>query len=291
MDKQQFFKLLSDQAATPDPAFIAKLQKKIVKIAGGGGPFAGLNNPLFIGIGAIIGTGLIGGFLVFGSSNPSIENTQPVVKSAQTPNNENVLVKQSVKEDDEDQSKPDEPEDSNSVPPEEKPSQDDDPAPTAPIDDSSDTTEAPTSSDFTVSFWDYLVFKLPPEIPDTEPDLILENVETIDFDWGFDSPDESLDADYFVARAEATKYFDPGQYQINMTIDDGVRVYINGENIYERWNNSTGKGDKAIFTVQDGSEISIVIEYFEQTQSAIFKAVIEPYLDPAAPPSQFQLGI
>ena len=57
---------------------------------------------------------------------------------------------------------------------------------------------------------------------------------------------------------------------MTMSVDDGVRVYVNSTLIYDRWSeNTAGIADKLTFEVPAGSELTeIVIEYFELRDSA-----------------------
>ncbi len=57
---------------------------------------------------------------------------------------------------------------------------------------------------------------------------MIRNDDRIDFDWGFNAPDQLIPADRFSARF--TRIFDlpAGEYQFDILVDDGVRFYVDG---------------------------------------------------------------
>jgi hypothetical protein len=68
-------------------------------------------------------------------------------------------------------------------------------------------------------------------------DLVLERIdELINFDWDLDSPDPDVGIDYFGVRW--TAYFlaaEDGQYDFRTSTDDGVRLWIDDEQIIDDW--------------------------------------------------------
>lgn len=65
---------------------------------------------------------------------------------------------------------------------------------------------------------------------------VVRNERTIDFNWGTGSPDlNRIDVDNFSARWLQTISFTPGNYRFTTTVDDGVRLYLNGRLLLESW--------------------------------------------------------
>ncbi|MGB3510280.1 MAG: PA14 domain-containing protein, partial [Microcoleaceae cyanobacterium] len=56
-------------------------------------------------------------------------------------------------------------------------------------------------------------------------------------DWGKGSPDASVNSDNFSSRMTTHRYLEEGTYKFNLKGDDGIRVYINGEKVIDRWDN------------------------------------------------------
>jgi hypothetical protein len=57
----------------------------------------------------------------------------------------------------------------------------------------------------------------------------------IKFDWGIGSPDPRLPADDFSVRWTRDVTFESGYYRFTVQSDDGVRLYIDGRPIIDRW--------------------------------------------------------
>ncbi|MGB3532201.1 MAG: PA14 domain-containing protein [Microcoleaceae cyanobacterium] len=58
-----------------------------------------------------------------------------------------------------------------------------------------------------------------------------------DSDWGTGRPDASVNSDKFSSRMTTHRYLKGGTYKFNLKGDDGVRLYINGEKVIDRWEN------------------------------------------------------
>ncbi len=70
--------------------------------------------------------------------------------------------------------------------------------------------------------------------PGTAPDLVRDE-EAIDHDWGEGSPGPGIAANRFVARWTRTLSFAPGDYEFAVTADDGVRLYVDGVRVIDKW--------------------------------------------------------
>ncbi len=67
-----------------------------------------------------------------------------------------------------------------------------------------------------------------------------QDTPTIDFNWGYGSPDPAVPVDYFSATFERTYTFPDGYYNINVLVDDGVRVFIDSDLVINEWRQATG---------------------------------------------------
>jgi hypothetical protein len=92
----------------------------------------------------------------------------------------------------------------------------------------------------------------------------------IDFNWANGSPGTGVNADQFSARW--TRYIDvtPGTYRFTAVSDDGMRVWIDSEQIINDWS------DHAVHTVAVDKYLGaghhlITVEYYENTGGAVAK--------------------
>jgi len=93
---------------------------------------------------------------------------------------------------------------------------------------------------------------------------------TIDFDWASGSPAPNVSADNFTVRwtgqvsAPVT-----GNYVFSTVSSDGVRVWVNGQQIINNWANSAlTTNNSAPIALVSGTRYEIVVEYRERTDAA-----------------------
>lgn len=85
--------------------------------------------------------------------------------------------------------------------------------------------------------------------------------------WGNGAPNTAVPFDNFSARLTKAESFVPGVYRFEVRADDGVRVYINGQKIIDRWTASDAS-QTYIADVNINGPSTIFIEYFELTNNA-----------------------
>ena len=99
----------------------------------------------------------------------------------------------------------------------------------------------------------------------SQPSIVVRYESTPSHDWNTDAPVDWITADNFSVRWTATQTFVGGIYYLTVTVDDGIRVYINGERVLDEWH---GNPTIATYTryvyLRNGSN-TIVIEYYEET--------------------------
>lgn len=271
----RFFALLSDEAARPDPVFIAELQAKVNVLARGGLPPSGSGPLPALLIAAAVSLAAIGGVVYAAVSHdpqpvPTLEQPQSVV----VPRDNTVLAVRDA------QPLPDDNATQAVV-------TDQAPATTQEVSGSPDILGAdtlvattPTAADtsgsaaldqnYQIDFWTVPLFKLAPTIPTTPADLTMSGVAQLNFNWGESSPGSGVTKNHFVARATASKYLAAGAHTMTISADDGVRVYIDGVLAYDRWHAAAaGTQDKVAFNVRSAdAPTQIIIEYYEFQESA-----------------------
>ena len=121
-------------------------------------------------------------------------------------------------------------------------------------------------------------------------DLILERVDlTVNFNWGNNSPDPSVNADGFTARwtgmievpASAT-------YTFHTQSDDGVRLWVNDVLVLENWTNHGNTLDSGDIALAAGRQYEIILEYYEDGGGAVCELSWEsPTIARETIPSQY----
>lgn len=102
---------------------------------------------------------------------------------------------------------------------------------------------------------------------------VLTRNESPNFDWGAGSPSSLVPTDNFSVRwSGEIRAPSSGTYYFRASMDDGMRIYINGAQVINNWwaTNGTTTTSKAM-TLVGGTKYSIRVEYFEQTGSATAK--------------------
>jgi hypothetical protein len=106
-----------------------------------------------------------------------------------------------------------------------------------------------------------------------EPALVRDD-QGIDFDWGEGSPDPRLPADGFSVRWTRTLPFDEGDYAFRASTDDGVRLFVDGQLLIDRWVERQATELMGQIHLVSGEHV-IIMEYFEGYQGAVAKLAWE----------------
>jgi hypothetical protein len=91
---------------------------------------------------------------------------------------------------------------------------------------------------------------------------------TVSFSWGTGSPDPSIGRDSFSVRW--TGFVQPQfteTYTFYVNADDGARLRVNGQLLFDRSNGRPGEGSGTI-SLNAGQKYAIVLEYDENKKSA-----------------------
>jgi glucose/arabinose dehydrogenase len=117
-------------------------------------------------------------------------------------------------------------------------------------------------------------------IPGTSPELTLDEA-AIDHDWGEGSPGPGIGTNRFAARWTRTMSFSPGDYDFSATADDGVRLYVDGVLVIDKWIDQGPTTYHATLHL-DGDPHKIVMEYYENGAGAVARLHVAPVGDPGA---------
>jgi hypothetical protein len=95
---------------------------------------------------------------------------------------------------------------------------------------------------------------------------------TVDFDWGSGAPDPSMGADTFSVRwtgqVEAPV---SGSYTFYTTSDDGVRLWVNGQQLINNWTDHPPTENSGTITLTAGQKYDLKLEFYENGGGAVAK--------------------
>lgn len=97
--------------------------------------------------------------------------------------------------------------------------------------------------------------------------VLTRNESTLDWKWGFGSPDAAVSPDYFSARYTRYIYVTEGVYRFTAIADDGMRIFVDDQLIMDQWKiqaERTYVVDRALTT---GHHL-VRVEYFENNGTA-----------------------
>jgi beta-glucosidase len=117
-----------------------------------------------------------------------------------------------------------------------------------------------------------------------EGDPIVERVDkTIDFDWYLKYPNRMNLKKNFSARWTGILNFpESGKYLLSLSGDDGYRLYIDNELIFDKWQNQPLTTSQIEIQMVGGKDYDIKIEYFQAGGDGIirFEYALENGFDP-----------
>ncbi len=131
-----------------------------------------------------------------------------------------------------------------------------------------------TAARWQADYWDNTTLAGPPLLSRTE--------STPNHDWGRGAPTGvAVPADRFSARWQTTIELPAGRYEFAVTGDDGVRLWVDGEQLIDEWTVQSAQRFVATTTLPGGA-VPIRLDYFENTGIA-FVALTWQQLTPAEP--------
>lgn len=95
---------------------------------------------------------------------------------------------------------------------------------------------------------------------------------SVNFDWKKGSPSSKVSSDNF--SVEWTGQIlapETGTYNFATTSDDGVRVWVNGQQLINAWNDHAPRKDQGKITLQAGQKYDIKVNYYERKGGAVMQ--------------------
>ena len=96
---------------------------------------------------------------------------------------------------------------------------------------------------------------------------LVRNDARIDFDWGGGSPGPGVGGDYFSVRWRGTIDVSSGRYRFTTYSDDGVRLWVNGRLLIDKWFDQQAAYHLAEIDLTSGAA-TVQFEYYEGTGGA-----------------------
>ncbi len=101
---------------------------------------------------------------------------------------------------------------------------------------------------------------------------LVNTAATVNFDWGGGSPSATISSDLFKARFKGyVQSLDSGSYTFYVTADDGIRLWINGQLLIDKWIDQSATEYSTTVTFAKCTKDSIRIEYYENGGDAVCK--------------------
>ena len=96
--------------------------------------------------------------------------------------------------------------------------------------------------------------------------VVIRADDSIDFYWDDGSPSPEVPADYFSARWTRSLHLPAGSYDFSLYRDDGARLWIDGESVFDKWEHTAGYNSFQIY-LSEGTHL-FQFEMFEMTGGA-----------------------
>ncbi len=146
-----------------------------------------------------------------------------------------------------------------------------------------DTTTNQPDDTFLAQYWNAPGTASAPPMP-TGPPAVSRAEPAIDHEWGGDSPAPAISPDHFIARWTRSLSFAPGEYELSVTADDGVRLVVDGVRVIDEWIDQSPTSYTATVLLDSGLH-TVVMEYYENTGGAVARLTYRQVADPVPPPA------
>jgi hypothetical protein len=92
--------------------------------------------------------------------------------------------------------------------------------------------------------------------------------DSINHDWGSGAPVPQIPSDNFSARYTVSRHFEKGTYLFALSVDDGARVWLNGDLIIDAWAVGTKHDITQEIFLDKAGQYEVQVAYFEDAGSA-----------------------
>jgi beta-N-acetylglucosaminidase len=99
----------------------------------------------------------------------------------------------------------------------------------------------------------------------------------VHYNWGFGSPEKGFTSDHFSGLFDQSKNYSSGDYFVQTLADDRVKVEADGKWLIDRWSDSSGSIDRALWMGVTEGYHSVKTRYYENTGGAVLYSDILPF--------------
>lgn len=114
------------------------------------------------------------------------------------------------------------------------------------------------------------------------PALTREDPVGIPYDWGTGAPAAGINPDHFGVRLEGNFSFAEGNHRFTVTVDDGMRLYIDGNLVLDAWRDQPATTYETDVQMSAGTH-HVRLDYYENTLNAYLWLRWEPMVPGTAP--------
>lgn len=112
--------------------------------------------------------------------------------------------------------------------------------------------------------------------PNFEHKVLTRTDPTVDFDWNWQSPGPGVQREYFSVRWTGKLYAPvPGRYRFSATVDDGVRVWVNGKKVIDEWRKQDDSNFAGEIRLNGRQLYDLRIEYYNDWKGSIISVYWE----------------
>ena len=108
--------------------------------------------------------------------------------------------------------------------------------------------------------------------------LLVRDDAVIAFEWDYGAPAEGLPADGFSVRWTRSMHFVEGLYRFHATVDDGMRLYVDGELILDEWKDGAQRESMADLGLARGNH-TVEVDYYDRGGAAMVQVWWERIAD------------
>lgn len=120
-------------------------------------------------------------------------------------------------------------------------------------------TAKPPVGPWTAQYWDNHLLSGAPKLT--------RNEALVNHNWGTTGPGGGIAGTTFSARYTRTRYFEGGTYRFFVTVDDGVRMWVDGVLIIDEWHDSQPITYTTTRKLSAGEHV-LKVDYYQNTGSA-----------------------
>ena len=97
--------------------------------------------------------------------------------------------------------------------------------------------------------------------------VLVRDDSDINFNWGLAAPTSAVPADNFSVRWSRSQSFDEGLYRFHVTVDDGARLYLDGQRVIDEWRDGYPRELTVDRKLTAGSH-AVRLEFYEHLNEA-----------------------